>query len=421
MHPKNQIINKLLDEKKITQDEYNILFCSKKEYLESKEKTKKFNKIFQKIVSLQEQNHENKINLSYIYFPPIDFSTFEINWNKSISFRKSKFYGETFFSSIKFESLIDFIGSIFYGKSNFINTNFNNSVFFVGTKFYDDTTFERSIFNHVVRFLSAEFHTEISFHATIFNKFSDFSEITFQQIDLSNIELYNAGLLGINGYENNKLVSLTKTNFMNKESARILKAHFEKQNNITEANKYFAIEQELYIDELNRTKTEPNRIPTLATLYLNKCVSNFGTDWIRSLFFLFTLSYLFMRLYIDLDSYLGTDEHIKHVTKIADIQYIWTMLVSWGLIYLSTFFKSDKFIFWSLILVGVIIGIVGVNTYDNVLAMQNYIIQLTNPINAFKNMNLYDGIEVYGAIVRITVVTIMYQFIVAFRQNTRRK
>ena len=53
--------------------------------------------------------------------------------------------------------------------------------------------------------------------------------------------------------------------------------------------------------------------------------------------------------------------------------------------------------------------------------MQNYIIQLTNPINAFKNMNLYDGIEIYGAIVRITVITIMYQFIVAFRQNTRRK
>ena len=217
-------------------------------------------------------------------------------------------------------------------------------------------------------------------------------------------------------------IILNKNHFLNKESARLIKTYFEKQNNITEANKYFQIEQELYIDELHRTETNPNRIPTLITLYLNKWVSNFGTDWIRPLLFLFTLSYLFMRFYIDLDIYLPTkDEHIKHFTQVSDIQYIWTMLVAWGLIYLSTFFKSQKLIFWILIIVGSITSIAALGMYDNVLAMQNYIIQLTNPINAFKNMNLYDGIEIYGAFVRIVVVTIIYQFIVAFRQNTRRK
>ncbi len=104
-----------------------------------------------------------------------------------------------------------------------------------------------------------------------------------------------------------------------------------------------------------------------------------------------------------------------------DILYVCIMMISWVLIYMSTFFKYKKLIFWILLIMGMITGIVALYIYDNVLSIQNYIIQLTNPVNAFKNMNLYEGIEIYGAFVRIVIVTIIYQFIVAFRQNTRRK
>lgn len=427
------VINKFLDDGKITQNEYDIIFSEKKDWFnlnkegkhdwsKSKDKQKVFRTTFQKVITLLDELETNDLNFKYINFPPIDFNTFDINWEKNIFFNASNFLGETNFRSISFKSSTSFLKCIFHDKVYFINFKFKSHTYFAGSIFYKYVTFERGIFEHEVRFMHSTFHAQVSFLAINFNEYADFRKMSFKQIKLANIKFENSDLLMLSGYENNKRVPLNKIHFANKESAKILKAHFENQNNITESNKYFSLEQELNIEYLKKTKTELNIIPILITLYLNKWVSNFGTDWIRSLLFLFTLSYLFMRFYIDLDIYLPTkDEHIKHFTQVSDIRYIWTMLVSWGLIYLSTFFKSNKFILWSLVSLGIVTGIIGLNNYDSVLAMQNYIIQLTNPINAFKNMNLYDGIEIFGAFVRIVVLTIIYQFIVAFRQNTRRK
>jgi len=382
--------------------------------------------------------------------------TEETNFNEttfcaSTSFIKATFHSSTYFNSVEFNSYADFIEANFNGHTSFNSTKFNYEASFSWAKFTKETSFRWTQFGNKADFWAVTFQDRVIF-SEIHIASLDFESVRINKIDflhikglrkletftLTNNELeeekykltksnsnrkkYFFKNEVPNGYTLFQETQLSKIHFPNKETARIIKNHFEKQNNLSQANKYFQIEQELYIDEVHKIKTEPNRIPTLTTLYLNKWVSNFGTDWVRSLLLLFMLSYLFMRLYIDFDVYLPTKyEHIKHFTQASDIQYIWTMLVFWSLLYLSTFFKSNKFILWSLISLGIITGIIGLNNYDSVLAMQNYIIQLTNPINAFKNMNLYEGIELYGAIVRIIVVTIIYQFIVAFRQNTRRK
>ncbi len=448
----NKLINTLLTNNKIDEDEYKTLFENKKDY--TKEQTESFNNILQKIIDLMNRSSEKTISLNHIIFPDFIFKKFNWDTKKNISFRFSTFASKAHFGNVDFINSIYFNGVVFeksayFKKSTFYNnvsfnyahfmdvTFFNKTIFLKSVSFkkviFDKTTyFSKSIFKKDCNFYKvlfkdelnmkeAEIHRIMNFWGTKIEHLADFSESTFYKIDLTNIKLNDINFLALSGFSDEKKTVLKKNNFENKESVRLIKTHFEKQNNIIEANKYFQIEQDFYIEDLTNSKTEPNKFSSLATLYLNKWVSNFGTDWIRSLLFLFTLSYLFMRLYIDLDSYLGTDEHIKHFTQVADIRYIWTMLVSWGLIYLSTFFKSNKFILWSLVSLGIVTGIIGLNNYDSVLDMQNYIIQLTNPINAFKNMNLYDGIEIYGAFVRIVVVTIIYQFIVAFRQNTRRK
>ncbi|MCK5678108.1 MAG: pentapeptide repeat-containing protein, partial [Flavobacteriaceae bacterium] len=362
---------------KINQEEYNILFCTKEDWKKDSTQIELFNKALQKVIKIQEPDN---IDLSFVKFPLFIFNTFNFftHVSQTISFKYATFYDDADFSGV----------------------TFHNNIYFFGAKFYADT----------------------NFIGTVSKELIDFSEISFKKLNLWNARFNEVNFSGLSGIKNNKQVTINKVHFRNKESARLIKSHFEKQNNITDANKYFQIEQEIYIDYLRlRKPNEPQKNLSLITLYLNKWVSNFGTDWVRSILLLFMLSYLFMRFYIDFDKHLSIDEPIKHFTRVSDIQYIWTMFVSWGLLYLSTFFKSDKFIFSSLIFLGIIIGLIGLNTYDNVLAIQNYIIQLTNPINAFKNMNLFEGIELYGAIVRIIVVTIIYQFIVAFRQNTRRK
>ena len=344
------------------------------------------------------------------------------SFKENIYFTRAKFLGITSFLTSSFSKSSNFKNANFFGKTHFKESYFENEVKFEKCLFFNHVDFSEITFNADTYFNQAEFYTFVTFensecHDGTFN----LNNTKFHKILLDNGSFSHPNFLKLLGKENYKDIVLNSNNFATKESARIIKSHFEKQDNITEANKYFTIEQDLYIDELKKDKREPNRLSNLTVLYLNKGVSNFGTNWIRSLLFLFTLSYLFMRLYIDLDEYLGTDKHIKDFTQVSDIQFTWSMFVSWGLIYLSTFFKSEKLTFWILLSLGIITGLTAIGLYDNVLAMQNYIIQLTNPINAFKNMNLYEGIELYGAIVRITVVTIMYQFIVAFRQNTRRK
>jgi len=87
--------------------------------------------------------------------------------------------------------------------------------------------------------------------------------------------------------------------FENKESSRFIKTHLEKENNVTESNKYFVIEQELYINELRNDKVKQvNNYQNLFVLYLNKFVSNFGTDWIRPIFVIFSFGFLASFLYI---------------------------------------------------------------------------------------------------------------------------
>ncbi len=275
---------------------------------------------------------------------------------------------------------------------------------------------------------------------------ADFTGLVFNKLDLTNIKFNDANfldLIGLKGtiqilfnkndniYDNkirDKILkyrtTLAKSHFSNKETARLIKAHFEKQNNITESNKYFNIEQELYIKHLRNTPTEPRRFGTLLALRINKLISNFGMSWFRAFISLVLISYIFMFGYIQLDGFLDLkDITIKHFISKDDLCYTILMIIGWFFFYLCTYIKilTDKILFWLTLAIGITIIIYNTNQYNDVLNYQNYLIQLTNPINAFKNMNLYNGIEIYGAFVRITVVTIIYQFIVAFRQNTRRK
>jgi uncharacterized protein YjbI with pentapeptide repeats len=363
--------------------------------------TKFNNAIFHDDITLEELHFKDHVNLTIT------------------SIKKS------IFNDLTFEKIASFGGALFSDSVSFKDCNFNDFTDFTETSFNEQAFFSR-VFFHDVYFIGTIFLSNTTF---IFLKADYFimRNPIIKNLKINNSFIKNSDIDRLfstsKTQDKHKLVSLSKKHISDRQTARFLKNLYDNQKNIPNSNQLFAIEQDYFIDEINRKNIlDANKIPTLATLYLNKWVSNFGTDWIRSLLLLFMLSYLFMRLYIDFDVYLPTkDEHIKHFTQVSDIQYIWTMLISWGLIYLSTFFKSQKLIFWILIIVGFITSIAALGMYDNVLAMQNYIIQLTNPINAFKNMNLYDGIEIYGAIVRITVVTIIYQLIVAFRQNTRRK
>jgi len=444
-------------------------------FMEDKERQKQFWEIISKLIKIYKEENYNTFDFSYIIFPSMTYSKVEIpskifsNLDKKVifdnstfvsdadfsdmiftygvSFNKTKFLDEVSFKGVNFSKETKFNETYFEDKVDFTNSTFEN-VIFLNIQFQSYVTFQSVHFRDVVKFIASDFKKNVSFEDTKFFKNTNFDKLNFEdkvsfnnaiakeelsllnlraktlnlnamsfsKLLLRNIEVDNLYSLYLQGIENFKQVSFKKFHFQDKETARIIKTFFEKSNNITESNKYFVFEQELYLDEIQN-----NKIVISIPLRINKFVSNFGVDWVRALVLLILLSYLSMYGYIKFDTYLNIkNEDIEHLTKAKDILYLWGMIIAWMLFYISTFFKSKKYILYSLL--GGFLGLViSWSIYDNVLSMQNYIVQLINPINAFKSMNLYDGIEIYGVLVRVVIVTIIYQFIVAFRQNTRRK
>ena len=351
------------------------------------------------------------------------------HFNNNVYFNDAIFEKNVNFNNAKFECEIDldnaslnyqnntndretdFENTTFIGKASFQETVFCNNITFAKSYFYKETNFNKSVFKSDVILEKTSFFSQFNFSEVDFreNAYLNAENMSFNKIDIKGTYLTDPLLLGLTGYENEQRIPLNKNHFANKESARLIKAHFEKQNNITEANKYFVIEQEKYIEELknNENRTDDNRVRKLIPLYFNKIVSHFGTDWIRAILILLLWGIIADNIFL--------------LTKGNNLVFDWKyfgFIVFLALSYLATYThnakgKISKELFFGLLLFIYIIFVFN----DNL----NHIVKLLNPINAFKdNDNIFKDYEAFGTMVRIISATIIYQIIVAFRQNTRR-
>lgn len=389
---------------------------------------------------------------NHAYFSHATFDHFPI-------FSNAYFTGEAVFLDALFMEKVYFSDTVFNGETLFSRAKLTNEASFQRTTFNDKVTFDSAAFNSEAHFKNALFRNEANFRSVTFKKAATFENATFTldaffgnakfvdeanlsrtkfkenlyaykmqftKLNLIAIEFQNANLLGISAYDepnpNGKV--LTKSNFDNKETARLIKSHFDAQHNITESNKYFALEQELYLDELKSpASTEPNKYQTITALYFNKYVSNFGTDWLRSLIILFIIGYIVMIGYMTFDDIgwleADKDNYVKHFSMRNYSLYALLMITGGGFIYNYTLSKNKPRAMAGFILIGWVYCIAYIHNLE-IRAFTNYIVQITNPIGAFKDIELYKGIEFYATIVRITIAIIIYQLIVAFRNNTRR-
>ncbi len=442
----NKIIKAFLDEGKITQDEYDILFVSKEYHTN----TTFFKSTLKKIIILQQ--YKDSIELEYIHFPAISYK--DINYsNKEYSFDNCTFWGELNFKFETIPNKISFTFSIFKMDATFFNTNFLNKIYFENVEFIKRCNFNGaklknlyicdSVLNYGIELGSTICEEEVYFSDNIYYSSSEFLNAKFndtlafincnftEELSLANIhvnqlfEFWNnkiykvdflGSALGNIVFENNLNIednsSLNQNNFKNKESASLIKTHFEKQNNITEANKYFVIEKELYLQKINdKNSFEPNRNSTKFVLYLNKYVSNFGTDWIRPLLVIFIFGYLSSLGYGFLQE--GTENINFTSSKLLLFSaFLYSLLVYY--FYhkqLWVAWVASIFVFFSL-LMGEI----------HLREISNDISKLINPLNIFKsNASYFESIALYGMLVKLSMSVLIYQFIMAFRQNTRRK
>lgn len=435
----NAFYNTLLD--KVKQNTFKDLFVHNNEEVSS------FNEKLKKFIELQKNNDE--IDLSYIYFKEDIKTTFlqYIN-DKKISFANSIFETKAYFTEFEFGDTANFEGAKFNGIANFNRVVFKKDCSFENVYFKKEVEFKKTEFTSNAKFSSSRFKKFASFEGAIFNKDADFENsiaedlFYFHNIKLGKLNLIGshfdkANFLRLHNNSNSDNIVLTKKNFANKDTARILKSHFDKENNIIETNIYFVIEQEFFIDLLRKKESKyPNRYLNLITVNFNKYISNYGTDWGRPLFVLFGLGYFFILLYSFLNDY-NINDYRYIMIKSADYKWIICGMIT---SLLSYFLYTSNYKITKLLLIIVMLYFIqAIFFYTELRELNNNIVTLLNPLNIFNqdlyyayktdsiykeylvNINHFEKIALYGVIVKFITVLIFYHFIMALRNSTRRK
>ncbi len=219
-------------------------------------------------------NFEKEIYLNdtlncYIEFKACDFKNQKLDISKksfhkvfnfidcrnieSLKLTNTSFYDSTSFAYTKFTTV------------ELVATHFAGMAIFANTCFQEDTEFEYCIFDENVFFNDANICKKIDIKHAIFKK-----DVIFLDIKSGNKQ------------------SLHHHNLANRETARIIKHSFEKQNNIIEANKFYKLEMEKRRNELSPCNSSREWL----IFWLHKISSNHSQNWMLTLFWIVVVSIL---------------------------------------------------------------------------------------------------------------------------------
>lgn len=263
----------------------------------------------------------------------------------------------------------------------FTNTTFKNLADFYNTNFYT-VNFEKTTFENISVFTEATFHKDVDFKYTTFGKLALFRKTKFKGTVNFQDSIFKeeANFLDMNA------------DMANRETARIIKDSFEKQNNIIEANRFYALEMKEREKELTEDIKKGKNIFEWLVFKAHAISSNHSQDWVLALLW------------------------------ILNIGFIYSMCI-------STFYHNNMLAYISIAMVAVSLKFN--NTLLKIVLSINLIIfyslsyieldDIADKINPFSIMTSKDTITFGLLIFKITIAYLIYQFIVSVRQNTRRK
>tara|TARA_R110002050_G_scaffold672_6_gene4689 strand:+ start:1616 stop:2650 length:1035 start_codon:yes stop_codon:yes gene_type:complete len=315
---------------------------------------------------LNELDEERLIFYNCIFKNNIFISSYNLDdsFKTKLEFSNCKFEKKIKCDNILFEEMFVIKNT---KKESFINLEFYN------VEFDDTVIFKGLIINKFV-LNEVEFNEEAFFYSVEFRNKLDFIDTYFYKsvyFDDSNIKVEN------------------------RRTARIIKDSFEQQNNIIEANKFYALEMKEREKELKFSK-EPFE---WLVFKIHGLSSNHSQDWLLSLFWIVYFTFAIVLL--------NYNTNINVVIPVLS---------------------------------GFILGIVTASHSDNmrrttllfILAIFNYglyseitkdfcLHEFTNKLNPFSIMNGWDDLNFGNFIYKIIIAYLIYQLIISIRQNTRRK
>ncbi len=286
----------------------------------------------------------------------------------------------------------EFKNTTSFSGSKLKNIKFNETYFegmsiFVKVHFLENTKFEYCTFEENVFFNDARIYKSIDIRHAIFKK-----EVTF--LDIVNQDDKN----------------LTSSNIANRETVRIIKHSFEKQDNIIEANKFYALEMQKREEELNDIKSMDYNFWERLVFKIHGISSNHSQDWKLALFWIIIFG--FFSGVIDFYS-INHNGNLPHIT----ITGLFGLVVFLPILY---WIYNQVRYFKKLILPMLFI----VLTYSAYATLtHDYCLDIfyTKTINPFSIMKSEDPINIVQLIFKAIFAYLIYQFIISIRQNTRRK
>lgn len=304
---------------------------------------------------------------------------------------------------IIFEQKVKIQNCIVNGKANFYNTKFKELADFYRTKF-NEVVFERADFEDFVDFASTTFENKVSFEDTTFeagaafvkcnfNKETVFTYTSFEDKTFFNEAkfLNKINLETATFYKDVDFLKI-KTEVANRETARKIKDSFEKQNNIIEANKFYALEMKEREKELAKDIKSGKNIVDWLIFKAHAISSNHSQDpvspilWILNiaLFYLMSISTFYHNNALAFISALFMISFLFSRTTLLKIMLLANFLIFYFLSYINLDYLTDK-------------------------------------INPFSIMTSKDTMTFGLLMFKIIIAYLIYQFIVSVRQNTRRK
>lgn len=292
---------------------------------------------------------------------------------------------------------LDFSDSTFDGKVKikecskideviFKNTRFKDLADFYNTHFYV-VDFEKTTFEDISVFTEATFHDDVNFIYTTFGKLALFRKTVFTKtVDFEDaIFKEEANFLNL------------EASMANRETARIIKNSFEKQNNILEANKFYALEMQEREKELNILAIKGKSITDWVIFKLHSISSDHSQSWFLALVWIVIITLLFS-FWKNID----TDQKVLEMTFLAGELGIILFIIMPKTKYMKQMFSLG---FMALLLINYLV------------VVPSFLEDIVKVID-LKNDN---AITFSVLLFKVTIAYLIYQFIVSVRQNTRRK
>ncbi len=223
-------------------------------------------------------------------------------FNDEAHFQNGIFAGKVRMQSCSFNKRAYFDNTTFSDLCDFWNTTFGGYTIFYKTDFLKTVVFSRTTFKKNVLFTYTLIQGIAIFRGTVFNEGLDFSTALISgTLNLFDFKLNSfdsiKGEIDENDYEDyiNNQAKIPDKN--KRETYRIVKQQFKKQDNNISSIDYRALEFKSYASELKNTFfTRHNRMQNSFVLFLNFISNNYGKSWLRGVGFTLGCTLIFFYL-----------------------------------------------------------------------------------------------------------------------------